>query len=81
MPGMEEKSMPPKTYEDEIVTDDESDVELDNDGVVESDNEPPQKASRSCSHPYSVNFFLLEMQDFLSCVRPHLSCCCARLSL
>jgi len=46
MPGVGEKSMPPKTYEDENVTDDESDLELDNEGVVEPDDEPPQKASR-----------------------------------
>lgn len=45
MPGVEEKSMPPKTYEDENVTDDESDLELDNEGVVDADDEPPQKAS------------------------------------
>lgn len=37
--------MPPKTYEDENVTDDESDIDLDTEGVVEPDDEPPQKAS------------------------------------
>lgn len=67
MPGLEEKSMPPKTYEDENVTDDESDVELDNEGVVESDVEPPQKASRYCSHPYSINYCIESAGPLVSC--------------
>ena len=66
--------MPPKTYEDENVTDDESDVELDNEGVVESDDEPPQKASRLCSHLYS-NDHIYENARFLlhMIVRSYLS--------
>jgi len=59
MPGLEEKSVPPKTYEDENVTDDESDLELDNEGVVESDDEPPQKASRP--YPNTLLFFTIFM--------------------
>lgn len=64
MPGLEEKSMPPKTYEDENVTDDESDLELDSEGVVEADDEPPQKASRPCSHTLLFIIIFRQVQDF-----------------
>jgi hypothetical protein len=45
MPGLEKKSRPHKTYEGENVSEYESDVELKNEGFVEYDNKPPQKAS------------------------------------
>ena len=45
VPDLEEKAMPmPKPFEGGNVTDDESDVELDNEGVVQPDEEAPQKA-------------------------------------
>lgn len=66
MPASEEKSMPPQTYEDENVTDDESDLELDNEGVVAADDEPPQKASRPCSYALLFRKFFIQLWDFLS---------------
>ena len=50
MPELEEhattgKAMPAKGWENDNVSDDESDLELDSEGVVSPDNEPPQKAS------------------------------------
>ena len=48
MPDLEEKAVPmPKPFEGGNVTDDESDVELDNEGVVQPDDEAPQKATLS----------------------------------
>lgn len=48
VPDLEEKAVPmPKPFEGGNVTDDESDVELDNEGVVQPDDEAPQKATLS----------------------------------
>jgi hypothetical protein len=54
MPELEEqtgskKATATKPSESDNISDDESDVELDTEGVVAPDNEPPQKASTFAS--------------------------------
>lgn len=53
----------------------ELDVELDNEGVIEFDNEPLQKASQPCSHPYSINYVKKSQHPLLcAIVCPYIYC-------